>query len=95
LICSHKTRDKKCHIAAPLLINEFKRALEEEGLGIDEEGDFESDRVLEQIESEDNRAQVFEEGLRKASKRDTVGIYKCSHIGGHRQVVLDFIAVQG
>jgi len=84
LICSHKTRDKKCHIAATLLIEELKRALEEEGFGIDEQGDFDSSDTLESVEDAEKRKQTMQKGLQEASESHTVGIYKCSHIAGHR-----------
>lgn len=39
LICSHKRRDKRCHIAAPLLISQFHHHLARLGYTVDERGD--------------------------------------------------------
>ncbi|GAA6064110.1 hypothetical protein JCM10212_002487 [Sporobolomyces blumeae] len=39
LLCSHKTRDKRCHIAAPLLAHQFHHHLEKHDLVVDESGE--------------------------------------------------------
>jgi hypothetical protein len=84
---SHKTRDKKCQIAADLMIPELKRAIEEEGWQYDEHGDLidDGETSMEQWpKSEEERHDQFEERLRSAARSDVIGIFKCSHIGGHR-----------
>ena len=59
------------------MIDELKRALEEEGFGIDEQGDLDSDTPIERAEP-GQRKDMLEKGLRDSAKSDTVGIYKCS-----------------
>lgn len=87
LICSHKRRDKRCHIAAPLLINQFHHHLDQHGLEVDERGDDLSDGPsIEEYEGDDQaRESRLEESL-KGVKRNggRVAVFKVSHIGGHR-----------
>ncbi|SCV67976.1 BQ2448_97 [Microbotryum intermedium] len=87
LICSHKRRDKRCHIAAPLLINQFYHHLSEHGLEMDERGDglgSSDERPLEAwlLEERESKMEEALKGVRIGE--GTVGVFKCSHIGGHR-----------
>ncbi|KDE06888.1 hypothetical protein MVLG_02776 [Microbotryum lychnidis-dioicae p1A1 Lamole] len=87
LICSHKRRDKRCHIAAPLLINQFHHHLAEHDLEMDERGDSlgsSDERPLEAWPLEERESKMDEalKGVRIGEGR--VGVFKCSHIGGHR-----------
>ncbi|KAM0752980.1 Sucraseferredoxin-like protein [Meredithblackwellia eburnea MCA 4105] len=85
LLCSHKKRDKKCHIAAPLLISQFHHHLELHGLEGDERGDDVIDGPAIEEWDPDTRERRLEESLKGVKKNgNKVGIFKVSHIGGHR-----------
>ncbi|GAA94987.1 uncharacterized protein L969DRAFT_199839 [Mixia osmundae IAM 14324] len=97
LVCSHKRRDKKCSIAAPLLIDKIKEECSHEGWEVDEHLDEIDEKPIEDyaIDAEQTGAAV-ENRLREISE-DTrharVAVVKCSHIGGHRyagNVILAF-----
>lgn len=78
---SHKRRDKRCHIAAPLLLNQFHHHLEHHGLEVDERGDDLSDGASIE-EWEGDREVKLEESLKGVkSNGGRVGIFKVSHIG--------------
>ncbi|GAA5891739.1 hypothetical protein JCM8208_002868, partial [Rhodotorula glutinis] len=87
LLCSHRKRDKRCSIAAPLLISQFHHHLEKHGIHVDERGDdlTEDADPIEAWESEDKEARLKEQlqGVQKADQA-RVGLFKVSHIGGHR-----------
>ncbi|GAA5935162.1 hypothetical protein JCM3775_007220 [Rhodotorula graminis] len=87
LLCSHRKRDKRCSIAAPLLISQFHHHLEKHGFHVDERGDdlTEDADPIEAWESEDKEARLKEQlqGVQKADQA-RVGLFKVSHIGGHR-----------
>lgn len=82
---SHKRRDKRCSIAAPMLIAELKRACEDEGWHVDEHLDEKPSLLsLEELADDTSRHTEYETALRAATQSDTVAIVKVSHIGGHR-----------
>ncbi|GAA5873051.1 hypothetical protein JCM3774_000323 [Rhodotorula dairenensis] len=87
LLCSHRKRDKRCSIAAPLLISQFHHHLERHGLHVDERGDdLAHGPPIEDWEgSEEAREMRLRETL-QGVKTDggSVGLFKISHIGGHR-----------
>ncbi|BGP52473.1 hypothetical protein JCM8202_000119 [Rhodotorula sphaerocarpa] len=87
LLCSHRKRDKRCSIAAPLLISQFHHHLEKHGLHVDERGDdLAHGPPIEEWEgSEEDKEARMQETLR-GIKTDggSVGLFKISHIGGHR-----------
>ncbi|KAK4052226.1 hypothetical protein OIO90_004448 [Microbotryomycetes sp. JL221] len=90
LICSHKRRDKRCHIAAPLLIDQFHRHLSQKDFEVDERGDDIHCPTDDSIESwpADVRNDKFDDALRGVKTNGTgasrVALWKISHIGGHR-----------
>ncbi|GAA5821872.1 hypothetical protein JCM3770_000627 [Rhodotorula araucariae] len=100
LLCSHRKRDKRCSIAAPMLISQFHHHLEKHGFHVDERGD-DLTEDLPPIEEWDGtpaeREQRLRETLQGVQRADEVGarvgLFKVSHIGGHRyagNVVLYF-----
>ncbi|KAM0793787.1 hypothetical protein ACM66B_001204 [Microbotryomycetes sp. NB124-2] len=86
LVCSHKRRDKRCHIAAPLLVEQFHRHLHRHDLEVDERGDdihCPDDDSIESWSAE-SRNRQFDESLRGVQSNQRVGLFHISHIGGHR-----------
>ncbi|KAK4050373.1 hypothetical protein OIV83_003442 [Microbotryomycetes sp. JL201] len=86
LVCSHKRRDKRCHIAAPLLVEQFHRHLHRHDMEVDERGDdihCPEDASIESwpVDGRDNR---FDEELQGVKSSQRVGLFHISHIGGHR-----------
>ncbi|CDZ96189.1 Thioredoxin-like fold [Phaffia rhodozyma] len=96
LLCSHKTRDKKCHIAANLLEQVISSTLSIHGYTADTTGESLHDLPRsERLESIEGGDQAVKDLLRKAAgaSSDTrshgegskeVGVFKISHLGGHR-----------
>ncbi|GAA5923606.1 sucrase/ferredoxin-like domain-containing protein [Sporobolomyces koalae] len=88
LLCSHKKRDKRCHIAAPLLANQFHHHLSKHDLIVDEHGeDLEVGTPIEEwVGTDDERETQLNNALRDEhiSAGERVGVFKISHIGGHR-----------
>ncbi|GAA5941215.1 hypothetical protein JCM10213_007456 [Rhodosporidiobolus nylandii] len=92
LLCSHKKRDKRCSISAPLLISQFHHHLSRHGLQVDERGDDLSDGppIEEWPGTAEEKEQRLKEALQGASvaKADgegaRVGIFKTSHLGMHK-----------
>ncbi|KAI5476930.1 sucrase/ferredoxin-like family protein [Pseudohyphozyma bogoriensis] len=85
LLCSHKKRDKRCHITAPLLINQLHHHLEANGLEGDERGDDVTDGPAIEEWDAATREQKLEESLKGVKVNGgRVGIFKISHIGGHK-----------
>lgn len=90
---SHKRRDKRCHIAAPLLRSALHTVLEKHDITIDETGSslacLEGD-ALEDIDGTD--AERDEEAQRRirdiegisGGEGGEVGIFNINHLGGHR-----------
>ncbi|EIW82256.1 hypothetical protein CONPUDRAFT_103206 [Coniophora puteana RWD-64-598 SS2] len=82
LLCSHKRRDKRCHISAPILEKTFVQYLEKEG--------WEAHTQLEDlshtpsIEDTDSDEAALEEQLKAHQSEHRVLIIKSSHIGGHK-----------
>ncbi|BGO88472.1 hypothetical protein NBRC10512_003014 [Rhodotorula toruloides] len=87
LLCSHRKRDKRCSIAAPLLISQFHTHLDKHGLHVDERGeDLAEGPAIEEWEGDEGeKRRNMEESLRERSvEGGRVGLFKVSHIGGHR-----------
>lgn len=92
LLCSHKRRDNRCHIAAPKLETSFCRILESENWIVHHDLEDEDcmGQSLEEIEgTEEERDKVMADRLREASEgalhdQKTALILKISHIGGHK-----------
>lgn len=93
---SHKRRDKRCHIAAPLLEKALVQSLEQHQVSIDLKGNAlsadhleESHPPLDGVQRDDLQAEV-EKRLRAIEAVDDqegngeVGIFRISHLGGHR-----------
>lgn len=83
LICSHKTRDRRCSISAPLLeeaLIQSMEALDDSEWWIDRRGDYD----LNDLPSTDENDQRRER---------SVGLFKVSHSGGHKfagNVIVNF-----
>lgn len=81
---SHKTRDKRCSIAAPLLESVLTSTLTTHGYTVDNTG-----AALHDVSAADRAEGKTEEELEARLKTTTgeskeVGIFKISHLGGHR-----------
>lgn len=90
---SHKRRDKRCHIAAPLLRAAFHTVLEKHDIGIDETGSSLACLDGEALEDlEGTNAERDMEAQRRLSEIEAVGggsggevgIFDINHLGGHR-----------
>lgn len=97
LICSHKKRDKRCHITADPIISALSHAIEELGdtWHVDRRGDeahlFESYRITPNDSEEsimDRKKQLIksrDDARGSSSEEDKhIGIFKVSHVGGHK-----------
>lgn len=90
---SHKRRDKRCHIAAPLLRSALHAVLEKHDISIDETGSslacFDGE-ALEDLDGSDEERDA--EAQRRIQEIDgvsggpggEVGIFNINHLGGHR-----------
>ncbi|WVW82530.1 hypothetical protein I302_104541 [Kwoniella bestiolae CBS 10118] len=93
LLCSHKRRDKRCHIAAPLLRSALHTVLSKHDIEIDEDGSSLTHLdgpPLEEIEGSDKEREE-EVGKRiegiegvQGGEGGQVGIFNINHLGGHR-----------
>ncbi|WWC66194.1 uncharacterized protein I206_100095 [Kwoniella pini CBS 10737] len=93
LLCSHKKRDKRCHIAAPLLRSALHTVLQKHGVEIDEDGSSLSHLdgpPLEEMHGSDTERES-EVGKRigeiesvQGGEGGQVGIFNINHLGGHR-----------
>ncbi|WVQ97626.1 hypothetical protein IAU59_004740 [Kwoniella sp. CBS 9459] len=95
LLCSHKKRDKRCHIAAPLLRSALHTVLAQYDITIDEDGSslaYLSDQgsPLEELEG-DELEREKEVGRRieeiegvHGGEGGQVGVFNINHLGGHR-----------
>ncbi|KZS97776.1 Sucraseferredoxin-like protein [Sistotremastrum niveocremeum HHB9708] len=89
LICSHKKRDNRCHVAAPKLEHSLRTALEHEGWEVhsqidDHDGHGEPLNTTEG--SQEQKDQLALERLKSLAGRDpkrALIIYN-SHVGGHK-----------
>ena len=90
---SHKRRDKRCHIAAPLLRAAFHAVLEKHEISIDETGASlacPEGEALEELDVTDEERDA--EAARRLSEIESVGggeggevgIFNINHLGGHR-----------
>lgn len=87
LVCSHKKRDKRCHLTAGPLIDALSHSIEALGpeWHVDTSGNDEhllEDSLIKDTDTEEGLSERLK-GLRAASEK-TVGIFKVSHVGGHR-----------
>ncbi|TXT15934.1 hypothetical protein VHUM_00437 [Vanrija humicola] len=93
LLCSHKRRDKRCSIAAPLLRSALVTCLTKHGVHVDETGSslaVPELGALEELEGTDAEREA-EVGRRIANiegvhggEGGEVGIFNINHLGGHR-----------
>ncbi|WVR06072.1 hypothetical protein IAU60_003100 [Kwoniella sp. DSM 27419] len=93
LLCSHKRRDKRCHIAAPLLRSALHTVLEQHDISIDGTGSSlidlsgppleEIKGTAEEREREVGRRIEEIEGVH-GGEGGEVGIFNINHLGGHR-----------
>lgn len=88
---SHKRRDKRCHIAAPLLRSALHTVLAKHDIGIDEtgaslaqlDGPAIEDMGEDEREMETRRRMAGIEGI-GGGEGGEVGIFNINHVGGHR-----------
>ncbi|KAG9317244.1 Sucrase/ferredoxin-like-domain-containing protein [Chiua virens] len=86
LLCSHKRRDKRCSIAAPILEKTFTRYLEHEGWAVHTElEDLSGNPTMESslMKSADPES-AFTEQLRAIGEERKALILRISHMGGHK-----------
>ncbi|KAL7419248.1 hypothetical protein Q5752_006085 [Cryptotrichosporon argae] len=93
LLCSHKRRDKRCHIAAPLLRAALHTCLEKHGIAVDEMGEALAaldGPPLEEVAGTDAEREAAVgkrieaiEGVH-GGPGGQVGIFDINHLGGHR-----------
>ncbi|KAF5393817.1 hypothetical protein D9757_000225 [Collybiopsis confluens] len=88
LLCSHKRRDNRCHVAAAQLGQAFTRSLEEHGWTVDTEIEHPSHCMGSPLEEltgtdEENEEAVTRQLQEIASEKKAL-ILRNSHIGGHR-----------
>ncbi|KAL4081924.1 Sucrase/ferredoxin-like-domain-containing protein [Scleroderma yunnanense] len=90
LLCSHKRRDKRCAVAAPVLEKSFTQCLEHEGWEVHTDlEDLSSKPTLESLlssrtpEGQDLEA-VYQSQLRTLGGEHKALILRSSHIGGHK-----------
>lgn len=99
---SHKRRDKRCHIAAPLLRAAFHTVLEKHDITIDETGSSlacPDGDALEELHGTD--AERDAEALRRLGEIESVGggsggevgIFNINHLGGHRYAGVMLVSV--
>lgn len=86
LLCSHKRRDKRCAVAAPILEKSFHHYLEREGWEVHTDlYDLTSEPSLEtQTSSTTEKEQLIETQLRSLHAEHRALILKNSHVGGHK-----------
>ncbi|KAG1892706.1 Sucrase/ferredoxin-like-domain-containing protein [Suillus subluteus] len=86
LLCSHKRRDKRCAIAAPILEKTFHQYLEREGWEVHTDlYDLTSEPSLEsQASSTTEKEQLIETQLRSLHAEQRALILMNSHVGGHK-----------
>ncbi|KAL7412502.1 Sucrase/ferredoxin-like-domain-containing protein [Mrakia frigida] len=92
LLCSHKTRDKKCGIAAPLLESVLTSTLTLHNHTVDNTGSslhhLHSSEEISKLSSEEEIQKLLRNvsgtGAGGAGESSEVGIFKISHLGGHR-----------
>ncbi|KAH7103368.1 Sucraseferredoxin-like protein [Auriculariales sp. MPI-PUGE-AT-0066] len=77
MLCSHKKRDNRCHIAAPKLEERFSDELERVGWEV-------HTRLHDPDHDHAHDQQSRDERLRAAADSQSALIVKTSHIGGHR-----------
>lgn len=92
LICSHKRRDKRCHVTADPLIHALTTSIEHLGHSwhVDTHGNSEDLLESQAITASDteetlsSRLKALHAAKDDDSKDKHVGIFKVSHVGGHR-----------
>lgn len=90
---SHKRRDKRCHIAAPLLRSALISCLAKHDITVDETGGSLAnldEKSLESIDGTESERLAEAERQRKniegltGGEGGEVGIFNINHLGGHR-----------
>ncbi|KAG2158891.1 Sucraseferredoxin-like protein [Suillus bovinus] len=86
LLCSHKRRDKRCAVAAPMLEKTFQQYLEREGWEVHTDlHDLTSAPSLElQASSTIEKEQLIESQLKSLHAEHRALILRNSHVGGHK-----------
>ncbi|KAG2151990.1 Sucrase/ferredoxin-like-domain-containing protein [Suillus cothurnatus] len=86
LLCSHKRRDKRCAVTAPILEKAFHQYLEREGWEVHTDlYDLTSEPSLEsQASSSIEKEQLIEAQLKSLHAEHRALIIKNSHFGGHK-----------
>ena len=86
---SHKRRDKRCHLSADPLINSLTHAIENLGQEWhvetrgDDESLFSSTSISPSSSTEESIAAELQ-ALHRPEAEKHIGIFKISHVGGHR-----------
>ncbi|KAE9399027.1 hypothetical protein BT96DRAFT_920384 [Gymnopus androsaceus JB14] len=83
LLCSHKRRDNRCHIAAAQLGQAFTQSLEEHGWSVDTEIEHPSGPPLEEQGTEQEGERITKQLQELGSEKKAL-ILRNSHTGGHR-----------
>ena len=85
---SHKRRDKRCHITADPLIKSLTHAIENLGQEwhVDERGDDDHLLAPNRISALETEETIMSrlESIHLENTEKHVGIFKISHVGGHR-----------
>jgi hypothetical protein len=99
---SHKRRDKRCHIAAPLLRAALHTCLSAHDISIDETGSSLADlseqgEALEELSTDvslelENRKRAIESV--DGGDGGEVGIFNINHLGGHRYAGVMIVGLQ-
>ncbi|EGO01720.1 hypothetical protein SERLA73DRAFT_49993 [Serpula lacrymans var. lacrymans S7.3] len=88
MLCSHKRRDKRCHITAPILAETFTQYLEKEGWEVHTQlEDVSHTTPLEMTEagkSQEEKEESFIAHLKTLPDEHKVLIVRTSHFGGHK-----------
>lgn len=92
LICSHKKRDRRCHITADPIISALTHAIEELGntWHVDRRGDEEHLFEPYHLTPNDDEESIIKKKKELIKSRTDeeadkhVGIFKVSHVGGHK-----------
>ncbi|KAH0839698.1 Sucrase/ferredoxin-like-domain-containing protein [Lanmaoa asiatica] len=86
LLCSHKRRDKRCAVAAPVLEKTFIHCLEREGWVVHTElEDLSGNPTLEPLLIKDPEPEIaFETQLKAHGGEHKALILRTSHVGGHK-----------
>lgn len=91
---SHKRRDKRCHIAAPLLRSALHTVLNKHNISIDETGSSLAHLDGPSLEDLSDDERETERQKRMSGLKDgQVGIFNINHLGGHRYAGVMLVSV--